>query len=277
VALYTCDDSNCFLFRKGQSFDYGFACARTMPVTDPASPPRCAARELTIVDTSSPASLTSGAGSWGLDRSLASRGDDPHEAPTVTLESIEVPPKRAGPPVLLLALPLALLVAGAGAWIFREPLGRIAGLSDGGSGQPAAASADVESIVAEALLTAGYSREISDKILSVRRQVDAIRERNEAATPELASQLADVEAKIKQNEAERRAAFRSYVQSVERLSKLPAADVADATAGVGTRFDQSKLARLRALLPVLQRQVAAARAGNADHDRWIGEIETAPI
>lgn len=271
MAHFTCDNKDCFLFEKERLFEYGFSCAHSGQNDAP-----CAARELTVAASVSTQRGPSGdVGSWGLDRRRPAPDD---ERPTEVMDRSGRPvAARGGAAVIVPWVLVVLMLIGGGLYAFREPLSATVGIKAPFSGTATSDDGLAEERLFAALLAAGYSREISDKILSVRRQVDTIRERNEASTPELLKQLADVEVKIKQNEVERRAAFAHYLQSVEQLGKQPVGDVESAEARLLDRLDEARLSRLKALLPVLQGQIEDARAGKIDHDRWISQIEVAPI
>lgn len=277
MALYTCDNSDCFLHRQERSFDYGFNCPRGAAIGAP-----CAAREVTI--TAPPTShglsqQSATAGSWGLDRSRGGRTDDLY-GPTTEAGSVVPPsapePQRSIVPVLIPWTLVALLAVGGGAYVFRAPIAAAIGVSAGGS-EAANARAATEARLKEALFTAGYAHEMSNKLLSIRRQVEAIRQRGEATAPEIAAQLSEIEAKLAKDENERRAAFQAYLKTVELLGKQPAAEIDGAFTTTGTAIDEAKLTRLKSLLPVIKRQIVDARSGKIDHDKWISQIEVAPI
>lgn len=281
MSVYTCDDRSCALFERQQSFDYSFSCQRAMSSFGVP----CKARELDISQPGrSQTAPTIAAGDWGVERSRASEDTAyaPHERDTeyASGERSPLPPPAPPPPperrgisaaAILLPILLLLVVAGGiGAYVLRDRLFGDAASADGGTEM-------TEQRLLATVLRAAYAREISDKILSVRRQIEAIRQRDEASSPEMAREIAEIESRLSINEAERRAAFADCAAEIERLGKQPRKDVDDAVDELGKRFDQSGLKRLKALLPVVDAQIGDARAGKIDHDRWISQIEVASL
>ncbi|AHE53386.1 hypothetical protein [Sphingomonas sanxanigenens] len=288
MALYTCDDPNCVLYNRGQSFDYSFSCQRT---TSSIGVP-CRARELPAAEPSRSQTAPTVAGGWGLERSgsYEETAFAPQERETeysprdreteyASGDRSPPPPPPAPEPerrgsstaIILLSLLVVLLIGGGiGTYAMRDTL-----FGAGGSG--ADSPAMIEERLFATLLRAAYAREISDKILSVNRQIEAIRQRDEASSPAMAREIAEIEARMQNNEVERRAAFNDCAAEVERLGKTPADDVDAAVDALTKRLDGAGLKRLKALLPVIVGQIRDSRAGKADRDKWISQIEVASL
>ena len=281
MSVYTCDDRNCVLYERRQSFDYSFSCQRAMSSIGVP----CRARELEISQPGrSQTAPTVAAGAWGLERSRP--GEEtiyaPHERETeyASGERSPLPPPAPPPPprreglsasVILLALLVLLVIGGGiGAYAMRDRL-------FGGTASGADTPALTEQRLLATVLRAAYAREISDKILSVRRQIEAIHQRDEASTPEMAREIAEIESRLSINEAERRAAFADCAAEIERLALQPRGTVDDAVGALGERLEKSSLKRLRALLPVVTAQIGDARSGKIDHDKWISQVEVAAL
>lgn len=290
VALYTCDDPNCVLYNRGQSFDYSFSCQRA---TSSIGVP-CRARELPATESARSQTAPTVAAGWGLERSGSHEetafAPQEHETDYSSRDreteyasgdrSLPPPPPPPAPEperrgasatVILLSLLLVLLIGGGiGAYAMRDTL-------FGGSGSGADSPALIEERLFATLLRAAYAREISDKILSVNRQIEAIRQRDEASSPAMAREIAEIEARMQTNEVERRAAFNDCAAEVEQLGKKPADDIDAAIDALTRRLDSAGLKRLKALLPVIAAQVRDARAGKANRDKWISQIEVASL
>ncbi|MGF7148086.1 hypothetical protein FHS96_001695 [Sphingomonas zeicaulis] len=286
MALYTCDDANCVLYNRCQSFDYSFSCQRA---TSSIGVP-CRARELPAAEPSRSQTAPTVAAGWGLERSgsYEETAFAPQERETeyssrdreteyASGERSLPPPAPAPEPerrgssaaVILLSLLLVVLIGGGiGAYAMRDML-----FGESGTDSPAM----IEERLYSTLLRAAYAREISDKILSVNRQIEAIRQRDEASSPAMAREIAEIEARMQNNEVERRAAFNDCAAEVESLGKRPADDVDAAADALTRRLDAAGLKRLKALLPVIVGQVRDSRAGKADRDKWISQIEVASL